>query len=359
MKKKYTILIIIGLLLILIRLLLPHFVLWYANKTLAKMPGYYGHIEDIDLSLYRGAYIIKNIYLNKIEPASKNQTTFLKAQKIDLSLEWGALFKGALVGKLVFHSPELIFTKDKMELVNIKESIADFRVLLKKLMPLKVNRLEVIEGTIHYTDHSVSPKVDVELNHTHILAYNLSNVENSKAELPSKVTAQASVYEGVFNFDMKLNVLAVQPTFDMNAEFKNVNLVMMNDFLRAYGNFDVSRGTFALYTEMAAKNGKFIGYLKPMITDLMVMGKDDRNDSFFNKIWEAIISTAGFVFKNQANDQLATKISIEGEFANPKINTLGAVWEFLRNAFIQALIPSVDNELNINSINTVKSAVKK
>ena len=80
MKKKYTILIIIGLFVILIRLLLPHFVLWYANKTLAKMPGYYGHIEDIDLSLYRGAYIIKNIYLNKIEPASKNQTTFLKAQ---------------------------------------------------------------------------------------------------------------------------------------------------------------------------------------------------------------------------------------------------------------------------------------
>jgi len=351
-------LIIIGLLLILIRLLLPCFVLWYANKTLAKMSGYYGHIEDIDLSLYRGAYIINNMYLNKIEPTSKKQTPFIKVKKIDLSLEWGALFKGALVGKIVFHSPEIIFTKDKVGLDDVRVSTPDFRVMLKKLMPLKVNRIEVIEGTIHYIDQSVSLKVDVELDHTHILAYNLSNVENSKAELPSTVTAQASVYEGAFNFDMKLNALAVQPTFDMNAEFKNVNLVKLNDFLKAYGNFDVSRGTFALYTEMAAKDGKFIGYLKPMITDLMVMGKDDRNDSFFNKIWEAIISTAGFVFKNQAKDQLATKISIEGEFANPKINTLGAVWEFLRNAFIQALIPSVDDQLNISSIDIVKTEVK-
>jgi len=110
---------------------------------------------------------------------------------------------------------------------------------------------------------------------------------------------------------------------------------------------------------MAAKNGKFIGYVKPMITDLKVIGKDDRNDSFFNKIWEAIISAVGVVFKNQITDQLATKISIEGAFTNPKINTLGAVWEFLRNAFIQALIPTVDNELNISSVNTVKLAIKK
>jgi len=225
-------------------------------------------------------------------------------------------------------------------------------------MLLKVNRLEAIEGTIHYIDNSVSPKIDVALNHTHILAYNLSNVENRRAELPSTVTAHASVYEGVFNFDMKLNALAVQPTFDMNAEFKNVNLVKLNGFLKAYGNFDVSGGTFALYTEMAAKNGKFIGYVKPMITDLKVMGKEDRKDSFFNKIWEAIISTAGIVFENQSKDQLATKISIEGEFANLRINTLGAVWEFLRNAFIQALIPSIDNELNINSVDIVKPDVK-
>jgi len=317
------------------------------------MSGYYGHIEDIDLSLYRGAYIINNMYLNKIEPASKKQTPFIKVKKIDLSLEWGALLKGALVGKLVFHSPEIIFTKDKVGLDDVRVSTPDFRIMLKKLMPLKVNRIEVIEGTIHYADHSVSPKVDVELNHAHILAYNLSNVEKNRAELPSTVTAHASVNEGVFNFDMKLNVLAVQPTFDMNAEFKNVNLVMLNDFLKAYGNFDVSGGTFALYTEMAAKNGNFIGYLKPMITDLKVIGKDDRKDSFFNKIWEAIISAVGVVFKNQITDQLATKITIEGEFANPRINTLGAVWEFLRNAFIQALIPSVDNVLNISSVNGV------
>ena len=68
-EKKYIILISVVILLIIIRLILPYIVLHYANKTLANVNGYYGHIDDIDLSIYRGAYIINDIYLNKVDSA--------------------------------------------------------------------------------------------------------------------------------------------------------------------------------------------------------------------------------------------------------------------------------------------------
>jgi hypothetical protein len=359
MKRKYKILIGVVILLITIRLILPYVVLHYANKTLANMKGYYGHIDDINLSIYRGAYIIKHIYLNKVDSVSKKQTEFFKSRNIDLSLEWGALFHGSIVGELIFDSPELIFTKDKAEIGDVKKDTTDFRILLKALMPLKVNRFEVNDGAIHYADNTSKPKIDISLKQTHILALNLTNVTNNKVELPSSVTAQASVYEGSLNFTMKLNALAANATFELNAEIKNTNLVLLNDFLKAYGNFDVNRGTFSLYTEMAAKDGKFIGYVKPFITDLKVLGSQDKHDSFFHKIWESLVGAVGFVFKNQNKDQLATKVTIKGNFKNPKTNTLEAVWEVLRNAFIQALMPSIDNEININSVNSVKSESKK
>jgi hypothetical protein len=359
MKRKYKILIGVAILLITIRLILPYVVLHYANKALANMKGYYGRIDDIDLSIYRGAYIIKHIYLNKVDSVSKKQTDFFKSRDIDLSLEWGALFHGSIVGELIFNSPELIFTKDKAEIGDVKKDTTDFRILLKALMPLKVNRFEVNDGAIHYADNTSKPKIDISLKQTHILALNLTNVTNNKVELPSSVTAQASVYEGSLNFTMKLNALAANATFELNAEIKNTNLVLLNDFLKAYGNFDVNRGTFSLYTEMAAKDGKFIGYVKPFITDLKVLGSQDRHDSFFSKIWESLVGAVGFVFKNQNKDQLATKVTIKGNFKNPQPNTLEAVWEVLRNAFIQALMPSIDNEININSVNSVKSESKK
>jgi hypothetical protein len=78
MKRKYKILIGVAVLLITIRLILPYVVLHYANKTLANMKGYFGHIDDIDLSIYRGAYSINNIYLNKVDTVSKKTNWFFQ-----------------------------------------------------------------------------------------------------------------------------------------------------------------------------------------------------------------------------------------------------------------------------------------
>jgi hypothetical protein len=120
-KRKYKIIVGIIAVLIIFRLFLPSIVLHYANKTLAEMQKYYGHIDDIDILLYRGAYHIGNIYLNKVDPQSQKQTDFFKARNIDLSVEWKALFQGSLVGKLIFNSPRLIFTKNKTEIDDVKK----------------------------------------------------------------------------------------------------------------------------------------------------------------------------------------------------------------------------------------------
>ncbi|MBK5286034.1 MAG: DUF748 domain-containing protein [Bacteroidia bacterium] len=359
MKKKYKILIGVVVLLIIIRLILPYIVLHHANRTLANMDGYYGHIDDIDLSLYRGAYIINNIYLNKLDSVSKAQTEFFKSPNVDLSVEWGALLHGSLVGELVFNSSELIFTKDKADLSDVKKDTSDFRKLLKEFMPLKVNRFEVNDGTLHYIDSTSEPNVDVTLKQTHILALNLKSVTDDNVELPSTVTAEAAAYEGTLDFNMKLNALADDATFDLNAEIKKTNLVLLNDFFKAYGNFDVHRGNFGLYTEMAAKDGKFKGYVKPIIKDLDVVGPEDRHDKFFNKVWEHIVGAAGVILKNQKKDQVATKVAMEGSFENPKTNAVDAIWQVLRNAFIQALLPSVDNQISIKSVGTAAPEDKR
>lgn len=323
------------------------------------MKGYYGHIDDIDLSLYRGAYIIRDMYLNKVEAVTKRQTEFFMTRKIDLSIEWRAIFHGSLVGEISFYSPVLIFTKDKVELSDVKKDTTDFRKLLKDFMPLRLNRFEVFDGALHYIDNTSKPKVDVFLKQTHILARNLTNVTDKNTELPSSVNANASVYEGTLTFDMKLNALNQYPTFDMNAEMKNTNLVLLNDFFKAYGNFQVHSGSFGLFTEMAAKDSKFKGYVKPIIKDLKVWGPEDRHDKFLTQVWEHIVGAAGVIFRNQKKDQLATKIPMEGDFRNPKKNILEAIWEVLRNAYIQALIPSIDNEIDINSVETKTPQDKK
>ena len=72
---------------VVIRIALPYVILKYANKTLAEMDGYYGHIDDIDLSIIRGAYKIDSIYINEVDSVSRKETPFLAASEIDLLID--------------------------------------------------------------------------------------------------------------------------------------------------------------------------------------------------------------------------------------------------------------------------------
>ncbi len=355
---KWKIIISVVLFLLIVRLILPYAMLHYANKSLANIHGYFGHVRDLDLSIYRGAYTIKDFYIDKIDSSTQERTPFISSQTIDLSLEWKSLFHGRLVGELEFLNPTIRFTKDKAEPAAIQKDTSDFRKVLKTFMPLKINRFEIINGKIQYIDSTATPKVNISMTESHVLAQNLSSVLDT-ASLPASVDANANVYKGTFNFKMKLNPLAKKPTYDLNAELKNTNLPDLNDFFKAYANFDVHAGTFGLYTEVAGKDGKFIGYVKPVIKNLKVIGPEDRHDSFFNKLYEAIIGTAGVILQNPKEKQVATKIPIEGEYGKTIIGTWYAIIDVLRNAFIQAIYPSIDNEITILSIKKVNSEDQK
>ena len=89
------------------------------------------------------------------------------------------------------------------------------------------------------------------------------------------------------------------------------------------------------------------------------MGSEDRNDSFLNKLYEVLVSAAGIILKNPEEKQVATKIPLKGEYGKTIVGTWYAIVEVLRNAFIQALYPSIDNEINILSVNKVETEKKK
>lgn len=350
-KRRWTkITLIVVAVIIVIRLILPFVVLHYANKTLAEMKGYYGHIEDIDLAIIRGAYKIDSVYLNKVDSASGKQTPFFSASLIDLSIEWKALFHGSVVGEVIAENPIVRFSKDKVEPKQLKKDSSSFKDVGNDFMPLQLNRLEVKNGSVRYIDEFSKPKVDIALTNLYVLGKNLKNSYDSAALLPASIQASANVYEGTLTFNMKLNPLAKEPTFDMNTELKNTNLVKLNDFFQAYAKIDVNKGTFGLYAEAAAKEGKFAGYVKPLIKDLDVVGKEDRDDNILQKLWENIAGTVAQVFKNQRKDQVATKIPFEGNIKDPNSNIWYTISELLTNAFIQAIQPSIDNQIDIGSV---------
>jgi hypothetical protein len=134
--------------------------------------------------------------------------------------------------------------------------------------------------------------------------------------------------------------------------------VRINDVFKAYGNFDVNKGHFGVYAEMATRDGAFDGYVKPVIKELDVVGPEDKQESTFRKLWESVVGAAGVLLKNQKEEQVATKVTFEGRLDDPDVGTWNAITQALGNAFIKALPPTLDHEADIATV-TGKEPEKK
>jgi hypothetical protein len=273
-------------------------------------------------------------------------------------VQWSAIFKGAVVGEIYVTDPVLNFVKGKHKKEDVKADTADFRTTIDKLMPLTINHFEIENGQIHYIDKYSTPHVDIAMTNLQVKADNLSNVNDSAKLLPAKLIASGDVYNGRFDLNVDFNALEKQPTFDLNAGLKNIQMVSLNDFFKAYANFQLDQGNLGLYTEFAAKNGNFKGYVKPIIKDLKVKKEGD----FLDIVWENIVAGAATILENRKKDQVATKVPIEGRFDQPDTDLWTAINYVLRNAFVYALKPSIDNEINIGKVeqvNTDKTLLQK
>lgn len=349
-EKKWIILGSFLLVLIIARLMLPYFVTRYVNKVLADIDGYEGSIYDVDIHLIRGAYVIDSLKLFKVNGHEK--VPFIDIPSTDLSVEWSALFKGSIVGEIIFNHPKINFiggdgdeTKKPGNDTQTGEGV-DWTQPIKELMPLQINRLEINDGSIFYYDFTTKPKVSLHLDSLHALATNLNNAERQKERLPSSIVATAtSIGGGKLSINMNINVLKEIPDFDLNLKFEGIHMPALNDFFVAYSKADIEKGTFNLYAELVVNNSEITGYVKPLAQNIKVVNWEKDKKNPFNLVWQAIVGVVAEFFENQKEDQFATKVPLKGNLKDIKSAVWPAIWNVFRNAFVQAFERNTDNTI--------------
>ena len=133
------------------------------------------------------------------------------------------------------------------------------------------------------------------------------------------------------------------PDLDLHIKVDTTNLVQVNDFLRAYGNFDVSGGTFSLVSELNIKNEKISGYFKPFFKDMNVYDRHmDKDKSISGQAYEMMVGGVAQLLENRPRQQVATKADISGSLKNPETSTLQITVELIKNAFFKAIRPSFE-----------------
>jgi hypothetical protein len=350
-KTRWIVLGSILVVLVIARLMLPFFVTRYVNKVLSDIPGYRGSIYDVDIRLFRGAYVIDSLKLVKID--GNQEVPFIDIPVTDLSIEWRALFEGAIVGKVTFQEPKLNFIgghEGSEEGNNQFGTEADWTDPIKKLMPLQINRLEIIDGRITFFDFTTKPNVDLNLSNLDLLATNLNNASDQPERLPSHIIVSAqSIGGGDLHIDMNINVLKPIPDLDMDLRFEGVDMPALNDFFRAYSNTDIEKGVFNMYVEMTIDSNNVTGYVKPLAQDVRVVSLKEDGQKPLNLLWQAVVGFLAEVFENQKEDQLATRVPMDGDLNNIEAGVWPTVWNIFRNAFVKAFERNIDDTVEFTN----------
>ncbi|WP_405604745.1 DUF748 domain-containing protein [Polaribacter sp. Asnod1-A03] len=342
-RKRYVIPLVFIILLLIFRIYLPTLVKNYVNKILANIPEYYGHIDDIDISLFRGAYVINNLQLDKLD--AKTKVPFLKFPKTDISVQWKSLFNGKIVAEIIMDNPKIVYVFEDQQATTEGEEadVDDWTNVITDLVPLEINQLDIRNGKLAFVQLSTDPNIDLSIDKLNLTVINLRNVVEKERTLPSSISATGiSFGGGEVSLNGNLNIIKEIPDMDITFSLKNSNVTALNDFSNYYAGIDFESGTAELYSEIAIADGFLKGYMKPLLTDSKLLGKED---GFLETLWEGLVGFFKFVLKNQSTDTLATEIPLEGDLNNVEAGILPTVGGIFKNAWIKAFKGETDGTI--------------
>lgn len=296
----------------------------------------------------RGEYSLVDIRIDKKN--SDIPEPFFSAPRADISIKWPALFRGALVAEVHAASPRMVFVDGKTEQRSQKGLGPDWAEKLEALAPFRFNRITVNDGRLEFRNFEAEPAVELYVDTIRIVAENLTNIRDSESDVFATLETRGSTL-GVTPMcvNARLDPVADPPEIDLDVELDKLPLPALNSFLEAYVNVDAEAGTFSLYAEIATADGRFKGYVKPLMEDAEFLTLSDEG-GFFRKAWEGLVDVIAEVFENQSTGRFATRVPLSGELEAIDAELLPAVFHVLRNAFVQALSASISNTVGLEDV---------
>ncbi|HEY0682718.1 MAG TPA: DUF748 domain-containing protein [Steroidobacter sp.] len=332
-----------------IRAALPTLVRDRVNAQLMALEDYDGHVGDVDLSLIRGAYRIDNIQI--VKTGSGQPVPFFSSDRIDFSVEWRSLMRGSLVAEGQFFSPNLNFVQGKTEEQSQTGEGVNWAERFEELFPFRFNTVRVHNGTITFTAPGIDTADAIKATKVQGELTNLTNVAHTGKETFANFQADAEVLDGgSARIGGSVDPLAPKPTFDVNLQLRNVKLPQVNPWLRQYIKADAEAGDFELYLELAAADGKFKGYAKPVLQNVNIYSSEEPEENFLKRIWEGLVDFAANVLENDEKEQVAARIPFTGTIENPKTSIMETIVSVLRNAFVSAFARSLEGSISVRAV---------
>lgn len=342
-----------------LRLALPWVVLLTMNHKLSTPGIYQGHIDDVSLALWRGAYVLNGVRLT-VDRDGYGPEPLLNCTDLAINLSWKELMHGRLRARVEADGlsfilspaagPETAPEKPRVDLPPADQppgmppapAAETWQARVNRLVAFRIDELSIKNGTFRYADRRRG--IDLELTHMTIEVYNLVGGANPTAETaPAHVTLQG-LTTGLGRLTMEGDVRpwVREPDFAIHLALRDLDLPSLNPSTRHLDGLAFKAGRFSAFLELSCRKGQVEGVLKPLVHGLDVQRFKNSKSGITKLFWKAVIATGEALLVNDETGSLAARIPLHGHIAGPTTNVWTVIGTLISNAFGAAIMPGFD-----------------
>ncbi len=331
MKRKIAIVLVLLVLLVGVRAALPMIGKKTINWALStKMEAYTGSLQDFDLSLYRGAYQLQGLVLQK---KNSKLDPIISVSEADLSVAWRELFRGKILADIIIDNAVVKLSDsqdgEKKQLGNDEKN---WRDVLQVLIPVSIESLQIKNSSIQFSNSDLGKNIPVKIEKIDFKVENLrSHVRRGSKDL-SPFFLKARVQE---HADLKVNgradAMAKSLRGDINVEIENFQPQTMNALLLHYLPLDITKGSVSVFGEAAMSKGEVVGYANLYLKDFDVIAPQQNLVSLKHFGLEIASAFANWFLKNNDNKSVSAHVPFERRGGKFNVDGSTAFWSAVKN----------------------------
>lgn len=312
-----------------------------ANRKLAGVPNYTGHLDRVKISVFRTHCEIDGFVFKKRDDDGPPLAQFKQGM---LKLDFVALLTGHLRGSVVIQGLQIICvktartdtTKDVRLAMPAISPTNEWEEAFKQKCPIELTSIELKDSQICFLDRSRSPAAEIMLEQLNVVATGLLSKPTADTEMPATLIATAlTPGHGRLNLRIQADPGADSPRFYVQFALKDLSLPEINPLLLNYGKVEVAKGTLGFQTEITACRGVFTGFVKPELKDLDYKIANLDHTNSVQILSRRVFAALRSIFYQKDDSEVPSKLPISGTIEPAHAQLWPTVVSVMRKALSQ------------------------
>jgi hypothetical protein len=364
LRRSLLALTIIIAVVVIIRLVLDPVATHFTRKALDDADGIRGDFHSVHVTVLPPGYQIRRIKIVE-HPGDDWKHPLFYAERVAVRVDWRALFHGRLAAQARLDEPKIVISKREEAKKKAAAGMPDVQAALQRVIPARVDRIEVRDGEVLYRDLTAPRHPEIWLHRLELAVENIATRPRLAHGQPVTVTGRATLgRSGAVTMFVSADPFERQLEFAGEAAVKGWKVAELYDLIEPATDLQTPKGTLDVFVEFKAAGGRITGGVKPVLKNVEVRPTEDK---LGNKLKAWLADKGLELFSDRVPDRnaVATVVPIKGKLDAPDIQLWPTVLGVIRNAFVEGIssgfthLPPQTAGKPQGKVEQVKDALKK